>query len=237
LISPYFPVIDSLAEQRIPRAYYGPNGSLGFPLTTLPVEQRSRRLAVIGLGTGALNLYSREGEHIDFYEIDPTIKDIASNPDYFTYLSLGKGTHSFFIGDGRLKMQDASPGEYDLIVVDAFGSDSIPVHLLTAEALDIFISRLKADGALIVHISNRYLDLEPPLGRYASERGYTALARSHRPDQAEQSRGQFRCDGVVIAREVAHLRPLSDTGDWRKPEVGRHLWTDRHSSILPYIHW
>jgi hypothetical protein len=228
-------IFDSTDSQAIPCTYYGRSGPLGYPLTVLPIERRDRRIAIIGLGTGALNLYSRERDHIDFYEIDPVIRDIASNPDYFTYLSLGKGSHAFVIGDGRLNMQEATPEEYDLIVLDAFGSDAIPVHLLTVEALDIFMSRLKPDGALIVHVSNRFLDLHPVLGAYSQLRGYTALTRTHIPNDAERLLGQTVTDGVVIAREASHLGSLISAGTWQRPPVGQHLWTDRHSSILPYL--
>ena len=220
----------------IPRTYYVRTGPIGEALSLASVDKKGRHVAVVGLGSGALMTYSRAGDQFEFFEIDPAVRDIAENPDLFTYLSCGEGQQQVTIGDGRLKLAEAPEASFDIIVLDAFGSDSIPIHLLTADAIDIFMSRLKSDGTLIVHISNRHLDLEPVLGSYASSRNLPALAcLKSATTVLELSQGQLPTHTVVITRSEELVSSLRMLEGWQSPRRNTSLWTDSHSSVLDVL--
>lgn len=224
-----------------PLIYYGESGPIGNVFTLFRPGQ-PRHIGVTGLGAGAIHCYSQAGDHFEFYEIDPVIRDIALNSEYFTYLKCGAGKTSIHIGDGRLLLEKTEPASFDMLLMDAFGSDSVPVHLLTVEALDLYVSRLKPGGILIVHISNRFLDLEPVIGKYAKTRGLATLTRDQgRLSTQELSRGQSATHVVVIAREMEVLKPLLDFNQsiapqpgWVAPRTNSTLWTDQHSSIFEH---
>ena len=219
-------VIAPTKLQKIPRTYYVPTGPIGEALTLAGAEKSSRKVALIGLGSGALMTYSKKGDEFDFFEIDPAVRDIAQDPNLFTYLSQGEGKQQVIIGDGRLKLAEKKEETYDVIVLDAFGSDSIPIHLLTADALDIFMSRLKSDGALIIHISNRHLDLEPVPGRYAAERNLPARASIKAATHA-----------IVISKSEELISQLSKLEGWYPPRRNASLWTDTYSSVLDVVNF
>lgn len=222
--------------QKIPRTYYVPTGPIGEALTLAGADKESRKVALIGLGSGALMTYSKAGDQFDFYEIDPAVRDIAEDPGLFTFLSQGEGQYQVIIGDGRLKLAEAKEGTYDVIVLDAFGSDSIPIHLLTADALDIFMSRLKSDGTLIIHISNRYLDLEPVPGRYAAERNLPSLAAiKEATTQQEVAQGQRPTHAVAISKSADLISQLGKIEGWNPPRQNTSLWTDSYSSVLDVL--
>ena len=225
------------AELRtIPRMYYVPTGPIGEALTLAGDDKETRKVALIGLGSGALMTYSKKGDQFDFYEIDTAVRDIAEDPELFTYLSCGEGTQQVIIGDGRLKLAEAKEGTYDVIVLDAFGSDSIPIHLLTADALDIFMSRLTSDGTLIIHISNIHMDLEPVPGRYASERNLPALAAIKvATTKLEMAQGQQPTHAVVISRSEQLMSELGKRSGWHPPRKNTSLWTDSYSSVLDVL--
>jgi hypothetical protein len=229
-------VIAPTELQKIPRTYYVPTGPIGEALTLAGAEKASRKVALIGLGSGALMTYSKKGDQFDFFEIDPAVRDIAQDPNLFTYLSQGEGKQRVIIGDGRLKLAEETEGTYDVIVVDAFGSDSIPIHLLTADALDIFMSRLKSDGTLIIHISNRHLDLEPVPGRYAAERNLPALASiKAATTEQEVAQGQRPTHAIVISKSEELISQLGKLEGWHPPRQNASLWTDSYSSILDVL--
>ena len=229
-------VIAPAELQKIPRTYYVPTGPIGEALTLAGAEKDTRHVALIGLGSGALMTYSKQGDQFDFFEIDPAVRDIAQDPNLFTYLSCGEGKQRVIIGDGRIKLAETEEGTYDVIVLDAFGSDSIPIHLLTADALDIFMSRLKNDGTLIIHISNRHMDLEPVPGRYASERNLPALASiKAATTELELAQGQRPTHAVVISKSERLISELARLKDWHPPRRNASLWTDSHSSVLDVL--
>jgi hypothetical protein len=229
-------VITPVELRRLPRRYYVPTGPIGEALTLAGADKQTRKVALIGLGSGALMTYSKKGDQFDFYEIDPAVRDIAENPDLFTYLSCGEGKQRIIIGDGRLKLAEASAGTYDVIVLDAFGSDSIPIHLLTADALDIFMSRLTSHGTLIIHISNNHMDLEPVPGRYASERNLPALASFKAAStELELAQGQSPTHAVVISKSERLISELGRLKDWHPPRKNTSLWTDSYSSVLDVL--
>src|SRR5262249_24895268 len=137
--------------------------------------QDRRPIGVIGLGSGILASYVQPGQRITFYDIDPVMIHIATNPAYFTFLRDCRGKYDIILGDGRLKLGEAPRGAYRLFVVDAFSSDAIPVHLLTREAIERYFDKLTPDGVLLVHVSNRYLQLAPVLGNIAHALGLSAV--------------------------------------------------------------
>lgn len=219
-----------------PRTYYVRTGPIGEALTLALKSQAGGRVAIVGLGTGALMAYSQEDDFFDFYEIDPAVRDLAENPDLFSCLSCGDGEYRVIVGDGRLKLAEVDEATYDVIVLDAFGSDSIPIHLLTADAIDMFMSRLKNDGTLIIHISNRHIDLEPVLGRYASERELPALVCMRAASTLiQQAQGQRPTHAVVISKSASLRSELEKSSDWHVARRNASLWTDSYSSILDVI--
>lgn len=219
-----------------PRTYYVSSGPIAEAMTVATESKQRRTIAVVGLGSGALMSYSRAGDQFDFFEIDPAVKEIAEDPKLFTYLSCGDGKQEVIIGDGRLKLAEALPETYDVIVLDAFGSDAIPIHLLTAEALDLFMSRLRYTGVLVVHISNRHLDLEPVLGQYAKNRQLHSLAcKKSATTLMELSQGQSPTHAVVVTRSEKVKSSLSALRGWHPTRNDTALWTDSYSSVLDVL--
>ncbi|MGE3315859.1 MAG: spermidine synthase, partial [Planctomycetaceae bacterium] len=160
---------NELSRQCEPLSYYWRGGTLGQVFQSIK-KPSSNEVAVVGLGAGATVCYRDLGYRFTFYEIDPLVRDIAENPKYFTYLSdCGRGDYEIILGDGRLKLAEADDGRYGMICFDAFSSDSIPMHLLTREALAMYLDKLSPDGTLVFHISNRHLDLRPVLAALAAD--------------------------------------------------------------------
>ena len=216
-----------------PTGYYHPSSPIGQLVTVR--RDHLNDVALVGLGTGALACYAVAGERWTFYEIDPVVETIARDPRYFRYLQNSAGRNHVVLGDARLSLQHERPGQFDLIVLDAFSSDAIPTHLLTNEALALYLSRLQPDGIAAFHISNRYLNLEPLLGSLAERNGLIALANTDdRPSDADAAVGKFASHWVLMARDGEAFSRLDGNGGWRKPRrlsAGR-VWTDDYSNIL-----
>jgi spermidine synthase len=219
-----------------PTAYYHPKNPIGQLFEV--AQGRFKRVAVVGLGSGALACYARPGDLWTFYEIDPVVERIARDPRYFTYLKNSPGRLDIVLGDGRLTLQRALPGAYDLIILDAFSSDAIPVHLLTREAMELYLSRLQPFGIVAVHVSNRYVNLEPVLAALASEDGLTALANiDDRIPQHDAARGRFASHWVMMARMPEPLADLAGRSGWHAAAMNAHVkpWTDDYSNILQVL--
>jgi hypothetical protein len=215
-----------------PVGYYHPANPIG--LLFRESGQRFPSVAVIGLGAGALSCYANAGDDWTFYEIDPVVERIASNSEYFSYLSNASGHVRVVIGDGRIRLQHAS-ATYDLIILDAFSSDAIPIHLLTREALQLYFSHLTNAGVIAVHISNRYLNLEPQLAALAREQQLFALAnRATTIPPQDTAAGRFPSHWVMLARTSEPLKALIGRPGWRVPDDSRRVrvWTDDYSNIL-----
>jgi spermidine synthase len=206
--------------------FHGPNASIG----------------VVGLGTGTLSCYARPGQDWRFFEIDPAMVRIARNPEIFTFLSRCAPQARVILGDARLSLAREPAGKLDLLAVDAFSSDAIPIHLLTREALQVYRRALKPDGLLLIHISNRYLDLEPVLAAAAKRDGWHAAAFDYSPEAGEEGRNLSRSIWVAMTRDKDGLMTLriasaEDAHLWR-PLLGRpgfEGWTDDYASILPLL--
>ena len=192
-----------------------------------------RKVASVGLGTGSLACHRREGEAWTFFEIDPEVIRIARDPNRFRFLSSCAPDAPVVLGDARLTLE-ASPDRYDLIILDAFSSDAIPVHLLTREALAGYLSRLTENGMLVVHISNRHLELAPVVAAVGKAEGLVAYLKE---DRAARGFGvDFRSNSrvVALARKEADLGDLPSRFGWQPltPEPGVAPWTDDYSNII-----
>ncbi|MBV9878981.1 MAG: fused MFS/spermidine synthase [Gemmatirosa sp.] len=225
-----------------PLTYYhhaGPLAALFAEVPALADASRPRRVAVVGLGTGTIACYGRAGERWTFYEIDPLIARIARDARYFTYLRDCPPAIAVVIGDARLRLADAPPAGYDLIVLDAFSSDAIPTHLLTREALALYLTKLAPDGVIAVHVSNRYLDLVPVVAELARD---ARIAGSYGNDMSDESRRQAMLSSsswVALARHAATLGPLTRQKGWAPlPPTGAvRLWTDDFTDVIDVVKW
>lgn len=220
-----------------PLSYYHPKGPLAQVFTAYNAEPPSPNVAVVGLGTGTTVAYARPGQRWSFYEINPAVVSLASAPDYFSYLSYCTSgvPVEIILGDARLRLADAAPATFGLIVLDAFSSDAIPVHLMTAEALDLYLSRLAPGGLVAYHVSNRTLDLHPVVADLARSRNLSALAFNDH----ERLPGKEPSHWVVVARRPEDLAALSTDARWHPLEGDprRRLWTDDYSNIVTILKW
>jgi hypothetical protein len=227
-------------REREPLTYYERTGPIGEVFSALPGPRNAARVAVIGLGTGALACHGRAGQQFTFYEIDPTVVRIASDPRYFGFLRNCPPEVRVVVGDARRSLAEAPDHSYGLIVLDAFSSDAIPVHLLTREALRLYLDKLDESGLLAFHISNRLLDLEPTIGNLADDARLFAVARLEVAISAAAWRsGKRASHWVVLARRRSDLGPLSADPKWRvlPPHPEKALWTDDFSNLIAAIKW
>lgn len=219
---------------KTPLGYYHPAGPLGGIFAS-----RGRgAVAAVGLGAGAVAAYGKPGQELVFYEIDPAVKSIASDPQYFSYLSRSQADIAIETGDARLKLGPAPAGHYELIVMDAYGSDSVPVHLLTREAMNLYLRKLAPGGLIAFHVSNLHIDLRPVVAALAGDAGLACVFREDVDfPEEEQAKGRWPSRWAVVARTTADLEPLIRMGGWEDLEAGPRLpvWTDDHSSILPLL--
>lgn len=221
-----------------PLSYYSRTGPFGQIYSHLPPTEGVTHVAVVGLGSGALATYVRPQQELTFYEIDTALERIARNQAYFTFLSTCGDRCRVVIGDARIELALATQ-RYDLIVLDAFSSDTIPVHLLTREALSIYLSHLERGGIMAFHISSRHLELGPVLGRLAGSLGLTALEKKNFNLSPQQvAAGGSASDWLVVGRNSSELKPFQ-RDDWREPTVSAStpLWTDDFSDFVSVIRW
>lgn len=223
-----------------PLFYYSRESPVGQVFRELRIGRRAKRVAVVGLGTGGLAAYGRPWQQFTFYEIDPLIVRIARDPALFSYLRDSPARCRVIIGDARLMLGTAAEGAYDLIILDAYSSDAIPLHLITREAVSLYLRKLAPGGLLLFHVSNRYLDLEPVLGAISATLGVHALAARHDPGDDEQlhyekdARYVFSSKWVLLARQCADFGGLIRSRPWRQAVAGPPgaAWTDGWSSLL-----
>jgi hypothetical protein len=236
------------AKSREPLAYYTESGPAGVILRALDAktlyapggEPRKARWAVVGLGAGAMACYRQPGETLTYYEIDPAVKRIASDPRYFSFLEQCAPSAQIVLGDARLKLRNAADGGYDLIALDAFSGDSIPLHLMTREALALYLRKLAPGGMLAFHISSLYLRLAPTLGALAHDAGLVCLiADDTGASEAQMDAGKFPSTWLVMARSRADLGMLGTDARWTPVEIrpGARVWTDDFSNLLTVIKW
>jgi hypothetical protein len=227
------------ARRQEPLSYYYRTGPIGQVFAALPAQDIPR-VAIIGLGAGSLACFGTPGQRFTFYEIDPTVVRIARDPRYFTFLQLCPPEIRVVLGDARLSLAAAPDASYGLIVLDAFSSDAIPSHLMTREALRLYLRKLRESGLLAFHISNNRLDLEPMVANLARDAQLVALAQFDEKVSPDEARaGKTPSHWVVLARRWEDLRALPHSRHWHVLSAGpdKTLWTDDFSNIFEVIKW
>ncbi|MBL9123130.1 MAG: fused MFS/spermidine synthase, partial [Planctomycetaceae bacterium] len=218
-----------------PIGYYTRQGPLGDIFAAVPPRPGAvQQVAVVGLGTGGAACYAGPERFITFYEIDPAVLALAN--EYFSHLSVcGRENSEVVLGDGRLQLASAPDHKYQIIWLDAFSSDAIPVHLLTREALELYLQKLDPRGVLVFHISNKYLDLAGVLADLAGSLGLEARVRTDSDlTKADLAAGKAPSRYLVLARNAADVGNLARSPQWKLlvPRPAERLWTDDYSNVL-----
>ncbi len=220
-----------------PLSYYHRSGPAGQMFATFGRAPRAASVGVVGLGTGALSAYAEPGQSWTYFEIDPTVVRIASNSDWFCYLGGSAVTPRMLLGDARLSLASDTT-LYDLLVLDAYTSDAVPVHLLTREAFHQYFEHIKPGGVLALHLSNRHFDLERVVARIARESGLANRIRvDGAPSKEAAASGREISTWAALARDEADLGPLTGDKRWRRLRLatGSPLWTDDYSSLVSVL--
>jgi len=193
---------------------------------------------MVGLGAGAMACYEKPEDSWTYYEIDPAVVDMATTPKYFSFMSECSVVSDVRIGDARMTLEALAPDSQDMIVIDAFSSDSIPTHLLTTEALELYRSKLKEDGLIFFHTSNRVMDVASVVVRLADEAGL-ASRYVETSDFSDKEYGEFyiASTGVLIGQERRIMRATENTPNWKilVPSKSVKAWSDDYSSIIGSI--
>jgi len=237
------------AERRTPLMYYFPTGPIGQLVAALKDDGRLDRVGLVGLGCGALAAYSKAGQHWSFFEIDPAVIHIARDAGWFTYLADAPGRCDVQLGDGRLLLRK-SKERFGLLVIDAFSSDSIPLHLLTREAMQVYRDHLleptagkdSRSGVIAFHISNHYLHLEPVLARLAQDAGpewICLIQNDTDPDPIDKARGKAASQWVLMTRDRRLADALLADGKWTAAttDPALRVWTDDYSNLFRVFRW
>jgi hypothetical protein len=220
-----------------PFLYYDPAGPIGQVFLAHMEAKAKPTVGVVGLGAGSLAYYGQPGQEFCFFEIDPLVKQIAENSSYFTFLKDSDAACRVVLGDARLTLAHEPDGHFGLLVIDAFSGDAVPVHLLTTEAIELYLRKLAPDGLMAFHISNNHLELEPIIAAAARDLQLVGLSRRDRKadiDQAEAKRGRTPAHWLLVARDKSALRWVANDQRW-KPLAGQprdRAWTDNYSNIF-----
>lgn len=227
------------ADARLPTTYYAPGSGVAAAMVALPrLYGPHARVGVVGLGTGTLACYAQSGQSWRFYEIDPAIVRLARDSGRFTFLRDCAPNAAIELGDARLRLSQAPDAGLDLLVLDAFSSDSVPMHLMTTQAFATYGRVLAPGGLLLVHVSNRFLRLEPVVAAAAAEQGWTGLRRLNVPDAAAQAREASVSDWIALSRQKDKVETMAgDDPRWRPllREPGIDAWRDDYGSVLPVL--
>jgi SAM-dependent methyltransferase len=228
------------ARRGRPATYYVEDSPIGDVFRLLRAQAdgtigAGRSVGIVGLGAGGLAAYAQAGDRWAYFEIDPVVVRVAEDPAYFTYLRDASAHPEVVIGDGRLELERVADGAHDLLVLDAFSSDAIPVHLLTVEALRDALRTVAPGGLLAVHVSNRYYDLGPAVAAAARDLGLAALRRVYAPTPAGEKMGATGSVWMILARDSGLLAPLADSGWGPVPVDGIAAITDDRPDILRFL--
>jgi len=222
-----------------PLTYYTREGPLGQVFEAMNDEQTLRRIGVIGLGAGTVACYRQPGQHMTFFEVDPVVERIARNTRLFRFLEVCGYKVEIVIADGRQGLSREPDGAFDLLVLDAFTSDAIPVHMLTREALALYMQKLTPRGMALLHISNRYLDLKPVAANLVEDANLAGLIQEHYPSDDESLAGASASSWVTVARHPSDLALLDSYDGWYPlegdPAAG--VWTDDYSNVFRILAW
>jgi hypothetical protein len=219
-------------------SYFHHTGPLGQVFSAFHSSPAPKDVAIVGLGAGATAVYARPNERWTFYEINPAVVEIARNPRYFTYVvDCMQVPFNVVLGDARLKLREAPDAGYGLIVLDAFSSDAIPMHLITQQAIDLYLSKLAPGGLLVFHVSNRNLDLSPVVADLAQSRSLSCIVLND--PTLTPIEGKDPSLWVGMARSPADFAVLSNSSNARvlTGDDHRAVWTDDFSNILSVFWW
>jgi len=216
----------------IPGSYYHPTGPMARAVLA---RGPGERIGVVGLGAGALAVHTRPGQELVYHEIDAAVEPMARA--HFSFLDESAARVQVILGDGRITMAAVPEEHYDVVLVDAFSSSAIPSHLLTLEALDLFLSRVRPGGILYLHISNRHADLRRVVRGYAEHRGIPMAFASHTPSPEARAEGASSSLVAALARESATIGELTRGSEWTRfhPDVRPLLWTDARTDLLAVL--
>jgi hypothetical protein len=220
--------------RRVPTTYYAPDSGVGLAME-LCCEGRGRTVGVIGLGAGTMAAYGRAGDRMRFYEINPMVERVAR--ELFTYERESGAALTVVDGDARLSLAAEGAQGFDVLVVDAFSGDAIPVHLLTKEAMDLYRRHMAPGGVIAFHISNQYLDLAPVVGRLAEAEGMEARMVL---TGAKEERGEYSARWVLVGSVGTPMfadRRFTWVAEGIAERDGLRVWTDGYSSLLPIVRW
>ncbi|MFQ5958056.1 MAG: spermidine synthase [Alphaproteobacteria bacterium] len=229
------------ALRREPLTYYHRGGPLGQLFAALDGTRALARVGAVGLGTGAAACYRKPGESWTFYEIDPTVARLARDTRFFHYLADCAPEAEVVFGDARLSLARAPDRHFDLLILDAFSSDAIPAHLLTREALALYMAKLAPGGIVMFHISNRNLELAPVLENLIADAGLAGRIQRDRRDADDENGETYKRHStwVAIARKPEDLAMLEGDSRWQQvaPHPGAGVWTDDFSNIFGALKW
>jgi spermidine synthase len=230
------------AHRLEPTTYYAPRSGVGLAMrSAMTLYGPNTRIGVVGLGTGTLSCYAVPGQSWRFFEIDPAMVEIATRSGHFTFLRRCAPDARIIVGDARLSLAHQPVGRLDLLALDAFSSDAVPMHLLTREAFGVYARALQPGGLLLVHISNRYVDLAPVVAAAADAGGWHAVELTYEPTESEAAHHASVSVWIAMSRNPVALDSLifasAREGDWRKlrPRAGFPGWSDDYASILPLL--
>ncbi len=229
----------TVARERTPTTYYARGSGVGRAMEALDgLYGPDARVGVVGLGTGTLACYAQPGQRWRFYEIDPAVVRIARDTGQFSYLARCLPDPVIRLGDARIALGHEAANDLDLLALDAFSSDSVPMHLMTREAFATYARVLSRDGLLLVHVSNRFIDLNPVVAAAAAEGGWTAMQLRYRPSTLDEADRATRSDWIAMSRNPAAIAALKAQDPNWAPLIGRPgftVWTDDYSTILPLL--
>lgn len=221
------------AFRREPTTYFSLDSGYGRVFTSLPEEPR--RVGIVGLGAGALAVYARKGDVFRFYELDPQVAALAMAE--FSFLKDAPGKMEIILGDGRLSLEREQPQNYDVLAIDAFSGDSIPMHLVTRQAMQAYVRHLKPDGVIVFQATNRFVDIAPVVERLAAEFGYSAVLVSDQPDGKGHEYWHSGTDQIIVTRNKALLAAerVRAVAQPLKPQPGFPVWTDDFYNMLQIL--
>ncbi len=225
--------------RRDPLTYFRRKGPVGQVFTTLEPSLAGANIGVVGLGAGTLATYAEAGQRWTFYEIDRDVVTIASDTHYFTYLAAARAPVRVVVDDGRLAVGREPPATFAVIVLDAFSSDAIPVHLLTTEALRLYMRALRPGGVLLMNVSNRYLDLASVVAATARAAGLSGLVQFDALTDAERQRRAADSTWVLLSSQAEALRPFAADPRWHALQAPADVpaWTDDFSNLYGAVMW
>jgi SAM-dependent methyltransferase len=218
--------------RRTPTTYYTETSGIGRLLEKLNPRLAPLKVGVIGLGTGTIAAYGAKGDVFRFYDINPAVLDIAQRD--FSFLKDSDATIELVLGDARLSLEREPSQQFDVLAIDAFSSDAIPVHLITTQALEVYARHMKPDGVIAFHVTNRFLDLAPVVGLLAKSHGLNVLRID---DNGDENPYANRSDWILLSagKAVLDAPELAEAATPIQPRPGLRLWTDDFNNLVQVL--